>query len=79
MTQALRTPAARELVRGRVDETSKRVDGVPKTTGEFAYASDLSAAGMLWGHTLRSPHAHALIRSIDISDALTQPGVQKPH
>ena len=30
---------------------------------------------MLWGHTLRSPHAHALIRSIDISEALTQPGV----
>src|SRR5438045_8965830 len=75
MTQALRTPAARELVRGRVDETSKRVDAVPKTTGEFAYSSDLSAAGMLWGHTLRSPHAHALIRSIDISAALTQPGV----
>ena len=41
MTQALRTPPARELVRGRIDETSKRVDGVPKTTGEFAYASDL--------------------------------------
>src|SRR5215213_10761966 len=75
MTQALRTPPARELVRGRIDETSKRVDGIPKTTGEFAYASDLSAAGMLWGHTLRSPHAHALIRSIDIADALTQPGV----
>jgi CO/xanthine dehydrogenase Mo-binding subunit len=75
MTQVLRTPPARELVRGRVDGTSKRVDGVPKTTGEFAYASDLSAAGMLWGHTLRSPHAHALIRTIDISDALTQPGV----
>src|SRR4051794_36541664 len=75
MTQALRTPPARELVRGRIDETSKRVDGIPKTTGEFAYASDLSAAGMLWGHTLRSPHAHARIRLIDISDALTQPGV----
>ena len=75
MTQALRTPAARELVRGRIDETSKRVDGVPKTTGEFSYASDLSAAGMLWGHTLRSPHAHALISSIDVSEALTQPGV----
>ena len=30
---------------------------------------------MLWGHTLRSPHAHARIRSIDISDALTLPGV----
>src|SRR3954449_13212498 len=75
MTQVVRTAPARELVRGRIDETSKRVDGIPKTTGEFAYASDLSAAGMLWGHTLRSPHAHALIRTIDISDALTQPGV----
>ena len=30
---------------------------------------------MLWGHTLRSPHAHARIRSIDLSEALTMPGV----
>jgi CO/xanthine dehydrogenase Mo-binding subunit len=76
MSQVLRIPPAREVVRGRVGETVKRADGVPKTTGEFEYASDLSAAGMLWGHTLRSPHAHALIRSIDISAALTQPGVR---
>ena len=56
-------------------ESVARVDGIPKTTGEFAYSSDLVAAGMLWGHTLRSRHAHALIRSIDISEALTMPGV----
>jgi CO/xanthine dehydrogenase Mo-binding subunit len=48
---------------------------VPKVTGEFAYSSDLSAAGMLWGHTLRSPHAHALILEIDIAGALSMPGV----
>ena len=30
---------------------------------------------MLWGHTLRSPHAHARILSIDLSDALALPGV----
>ena len=30
---------------------------------------------MLWGHTLRSPHAHARIVEIDISAALTMPGV----
>ena len=30
---------------------------------------------MLWGHTLRSPHAHARIVSIDISEAVTMPGV----
>src|SRR5436305_7182942 len=30
---------------------------------------------MLWGHTLRSPHAHALIAEVDISEALAMPGV----
>jgi CO/xanthine dehydrogenase Mo-binding subunit len=48
------------LERGKVGETVRRADAVPKATGEFAYASDLQRAGMLWGHTLRSPHAHAL-------------------
>src|ERR671930_391653 len=56
-------------------ESVTRVDGIPKVTGEFAYASDLYDAGMLWGHTVRSPHAHARILAIDISDALASPGV----
>ena len=60
---------------GRVGESVRRVDGIPKVTGEFAYSSDLQAAGMLWGHTLRSPHAHARIAGIDISEALRMPGV----
>ena len=68
------TPA-RRLELGRVGESVKRVDGIPKTTGEFAYSSDLYAAGMLWGHTLRSPHAHARIIEVDIGEALTSPGV----
>jgi CO/xanthine dehydrogenase Mo-binding subunit len=76
MSNVLRVPPARQLELGRVGESVKRVDGVPKTTGEFAYASDLSAAGMLWGHTLRSPHAHARVGSIDLSAALTLPGVR---
>ncbi len=44
-------------------------------TGEFAYSSDLSAAGMLWGVTVRSPHAHAKIVELDISQAVRMPGV----
>ena len=44
-----------KLELGRVGETVARVDGIPKVTGEFAYSSDLQTAGMLWGHTLRSP------------------------
>jgi CO/xanthine dehydrogenase Mo-binding subunit len=64
-----------KLELGRVGESVTRVDAIPKVTGEFAYSSDLFAAGMLWGHTLRSPHAHALIHSIDLSQALAMPGV----
>jgi CO/xanthine dehydrogenase Mo-binding subunit len=60
---------------GRVGESVRRVDAIPKVTGEFAYSSDLYAAGMLWGQTLRSPYAHALIHSIDISEAVAMPGV----
>jgi len=60
---------------GRVGEVVKRTDATPKVTGQFAYASDLFAAGMLWGHTVRSPHAHARIVEIDIAEALAMPGV----
>jgi CO/xanthine dehydrogenase Mo-binding subunit len=69
------TSPTRRLELGRVGESVKRGDAVPKVAGEFAYASDLWAAGMLWGETLRSPHAHARIAAIDISQALTMSGV----
>ena len=64
-----------ERLRGGVGESVRRVDGVPKVKGEFAYGGDLWHDDMLFGHTLRSPHPHARIRSIDISEALAGPGV----
>jgi CO/xanthine dehydrogenase Mo-binding subunit len=67
--------APRKLQVGKVGELIPRVDAPPKVKGEFAYASDLIAPGMLWGHTLRSPHSHARIRSIDIGEAVSMPGV----
>ena len=60
---------------GLIGESVRRTDGTPKVKGEFAYASDLHAADMLWGYTLRSPHAHARIVEIDISQAVGMPGV----
>jgi CO/xanthine dehydrogenase Mo-binding subunit len=69
------TPAPRKLELGRVGESVRRVDAIPKVAGEFAYSSDLFAAGMLWGHTVRSPHAHALLVAIDTSRARGMPGV----
>jgi CO/xanthine dehydrogenase Mo-binding subunit len=67
--------APRELQVGRLGESVPRADGVPKVTGEFSYASDLIAPGMLWGHTVRSPYAHARVRAIDISEAVAAAGV----
>src|SRR6266852_5407115 len=60
---------------GGVGQSVRRVDGVPKVKGEFEYASDLRRDGMLWGATLRSPHPHARIVSIDTSAAVEAPGV----
>ena len=66
---------ARRLELGRVGESVRRVDAIPKVTGEFAYASDLFAAGMLFGHTIRSPHAAGRLKRIDTSEARQMPGV----
>ena len=63
----------RKLELGRVGESVRRIDAIPKVAGEFAYASDLYAADMLWGHTVRSPHAHALITAIDTTRAVGMP------
>jgi CO/xanthine dehydrogenase Mo-binding subunit len=66
----------RERVRGRIGERLRRSDGRAKVTGEFAYASDLRAEGMLVGVTLRSPHASARILGIDTAAARAVPGVR---
>lgn len=53
-----------------------RPDGVDKVTGRAKYGADLKMAGQLVGKVLRSPHAHAVIKSIDVSKALALPGVK---
>src|SRR5919204_257274 len=75
MTSAPPRPGQRIRI-GGVGESAERPDGVPKVTGEFAYASDLHAEHMLHGQTLRSPHAHARILSLDTRTARAMPGVR---
>jgi len=53
-----------------------RHDGVDKVTGRAQYGADFQAAGLLHGRILRSPHAHAKIKKIDVSKALALPGVE---
>ena len=52
-----------------------RHDGVEKVTGKARYGADVSLPGHLHGKVLRSPYAHARIRSIDTSRAEAHPGV----
>ena len=52
-----------------------RPDGIDKVTGRAAFGADLNLPGMLYGKVLRSPHAHARIRSVDVSKALDAEGV----
>ena len=52
-----------------------RHDGNDKVTGRARYSADMSLPRMLTGKILRSPHAHAKIKSIDTSKAEALPGV----
>ena len=58
-----------------VGNSVPRVDGVDKVTGRAKYVADLSVPGMIEGKFLRSPCAHARIRSIDTAEAEAMPGV----
>ena len=53
-----------------------RHDGYDKVTGRAKYGADIQLSGLLVGDVLRSPHAHARIRSIDTSKAEAAPGVK---
>ncbi len=81
---------ARDIIAGKTDETVleedgagtsfignnvRRLDAPGKVTGRLKYAGDMTMPGMLHMKVLRSPHAHAAIKSIDTSKAEQLPGV----
>jgi CO/xanthine dehydrogenase Mo-binding subunit len=62
-------------VSGGVGERLPKVDGVAKADGSGIYADDIALPRMLHAKILRSPHANARIRRIDVSKAEAYPGV----
>jgi xanthine dehydrogenase YagR molybdenum-binding subunit len=56
-----------------------RLDGPAKSTGRAKYSYDINRPGMLHGRILRCPHARAVVKSIDISEAEKMPGVKAIH
>ncbi len=59
-----------------VGRPAPRKDGHDRVRGEARYTADLKLPGMLHAAVLRSPHAHAKVRRIDLAPALALPGVR---
>ncbi|HEY6911962.1 MAG TPA: molybdopterin-dependent oxidoreductase, partial [Myxococcales bacterium] len=62
-----------------VGQRVPRIDGPEKVTGRARYAFDVQLPGMLHAAVVRSPHAHARIKSVDVSAAAAMPGVQATY
>jgi carbon-monoxide dehydrogenase large subunit len=60
---------------GRIGESIKRKEDGRFLRGKGNYIDDMQLPGMLHMAILRSPHAHARIKSVDTSAAGTMPGV----
>jgi aerobic carbon-monoxide dehydrogenase large subunit len=58
-----------------IGDSPRRREDARFVTGQGAYLDDLKVAGLARAVVLRSPHAHALIRSIDTAAAVRAPGV----
>ena len=66
-----------EVEEGRyIGVNVRRLDAPSKVSGALKYAGDMTMPGMLHMQVLRSPHPHALIESIDTSEAEAMEGVE---
>jgi xanthine dehydrogenase YagR molybdenum-binding subunit len=59
-----------------VGRPAVRQDGPERARGEARYTADIQLPGMLHAAVLRSPHAHARVKRIDLAPALALPGVR---
>jgi len=67
-------PAPEE--RNHIGRRMARVDGLSKSTGQARYTYDYNPKGLLYGAFVRSPYAHARVKSIDTSNAEGMTGVK---
>src|SRR5216683_8194117 len=72
---AISWPKERRVIGTKVT----RLDGPDKATGRAKYSYDINRPGMLHAGILRSPHAHAKVKTLDTSTAEKMPGVKAVH
>ncbi len=59
-----------------IGRSIQRIEDARFLTGRGRYLADIESPGCLWGHVLRSPHAHARIERLDVSRAARLAGVR---
>ncbi len=59
-----------------IGQRTIRPDGAEKVTGGATFGADFTLPGMLWGKVLRSPHPHAILKSVNLDKAAALPGVK---
>jgi len=62
--------------RGIVGRPARRLDGLERARGQAVYTADFSPPGMLHTAVLRSPHARARVKNLDLTRARTAAGVR---
>ena len=67
---------ATKTERDEIGRSVPMLDGTVRITGKTVFTFDLEIPRMLYAKVKRSPHPHAMIRSIDISRAKNLPGVR---
>ena len=59
-----------------VGRPAQRLDGLQRARGEARYTADIQLPAMLHAAVLRSPHAHARVKGLDLEPARNVPGVR---
>jgi aerobic carbon-monoxide dehydrogenase large subunit len=67
--------ARKRLMNAGIGDNVRRKEDLRLVTGRGCYSDDFNFPGQAYAALVRSPHAHALIRSIDATAARTMPGV----
>jgi selenium-dependent xanthine dehydrogenase len=65
------------IFNGKIGERTFRPDATGKILGTAKFADDLKAEGMVYGSALRAAHARAVVKDIDLSNALAHPDTVK--
>ena len=75
-TQHAKYPWPEPTTTQLISKPHTRLDGALKLSGHAKYSYDVNRPGLLYGRILRSPHPHARVVSVDLSDAQKAPGVK---